>query len=152
MIFDFTGLISNKSALLFTLCHKKCYCKSATGKGRKEPAAGPAPEWHRGPGAMKSGFPVVAAILANAHGAMLNLRFVFLRGENFDDQGRDCKYKPLDGPPPPADEQPPEQAVVNRFQIGFRYHLDIYIFASAFRTFHFSILSFQYVQLNGHII
>ena len=125
------------SFVLFTFTRRKCYGNDATGKGRTEPAAGPAPEWHQGPGAMKSGFPVVAAILADAHGAMLDLRFVFLRGENFDNQGRDREHKPFDRPPPPADKQPPEQAMMNRFQIGFRYQLDIHIFASTLGTFHF---------------
>ena len=58
---------------------------------------------------------------------MLLLELLFLRSENLDDQGRDGEHKPLDRNPPPADDQPPENAVmlVDELCLGHDLHIDI---------------------------
>ena len=83
---------------------------------------------------------MVPAILADAHGTVLNFCPVIFGCEDFDDQRRDGENEPLDGPPPPADKQPPENTVMFDFQVGFRDHLDRDIFASALGTSHFLFL------------
>lgn len=83
---------------------------------------------------------MVPAILADAHRTVLNLCFVIFGCEDFDDQRGDGENEPLDGPPPPADKQPPENTVMFDFQIGFRDHLNRDIFASALGTSHFLFL------------
>ena len=83
---------------------------------------------------------MVAAALANTHGAVLDLCFVFFWRKDFDDQRRDGEKEPFDWPPPPADKQPPENTVMFDFQVGFRDHLNRDIFASALGTSHFLFL------------
>lgn len=83
---------------------------------------------------------MVPAILADAHGTVLNLCPVIFGCKYFDDQRGDGEKEPFDWPPPPADKQPPENTVMFDFQVGFRYHLDRDIFASALGTSHFLFL------------
>lgn len=83
---------------------------------------------------------MVAAALADTHGAVFNLCFVFLGCKNFDDQRRDSEDEPFDGPPPKTDKQPPENTMMFDLQVGFRDHLNRDIFASALGTSHFLFL------------
>lgn len=81
--------------------------------------------------------PCVTAVLANAHAFVGGLQLLPLGGKNLDNQGRDGQENPLDGEPPPTNEDPPEDAAVFVFQLGFSDHLNIYIGAAALRTSHF---------------
>ena len=56
--------------------------------------------------------------------------------EDLKDQGGYGEAQPFDRDPPPADEDPPEDAVVDVFQPGFADHLYVYVLASASGTGH----------------
>ena len=78
----------------------------------------------------------MSATLANTHGNVFCFKLLSFRSEDFNDQSGNGKDKPLDGNPPKSDKTPPKYTMVLCLELGFRSHLDIYIFTSALRTFH----------------
>jgi len=81
---------------------------------------------------------MMTTVLTDTHAFVCSLQFLPFGGKNLDNQCRDSQENPLDGEPPPTNEDPPEDAAVFVFQLGFSDHLDIHIGAAALRTCHFS--------------
>ena len=58
-------------------------------------------------------------------------------GNGLDDQRGKRETYPPSRYPPPADEQPPDNAMMLILELRFSYDLITYIFASAVWAFHF---------------
>ena len=82
--------------------------------------------------------PTVPAFLAQAHGLYVVDDPLLFMPEDLEQQRRHREEDPFDRDPPPAHEEPPEDAVVGILQLGFVDHLNVDIFASAFRADHFA--------------
>lgn len=97
--------------------------------------------------------PIVPAILTHADGSILHLilgdglgvtDILSLSADMEQDTGQEKEdpEEQIDHPPPPANEQPPKQAVPLLFILGFRLsnglcfllNLEVDVIASAFRT------------------
>ena len=92
--------------------------------------------------------PFVSAMLAYAHRYIFLLELLLFMGDGLDNQRGNGKAYPPSRHPPPADEQPPDNAMMLILELGFSYDLITYIFASTIRTFHFLIISFLFVFWN----
>ena len=98
-----------------------------------------------------SDLPRMSAVMAHTHLLVLCLQFLPFRRKNLDNQCRDSQEKPLNGKPPPTDAQPPQDATVLCYQLRFCNHLDIHIFAFAFRTGHLpNPLSKRWLHFRTH--
>jgi len=83
---------------------------------------------------------MMTAVLANAHAFVCGFQLLSFGGKNLDNQCRNGQEKPLDGDPPPTNENPPKEAMMFVFQLGFSDHLNIHIGAATFWTSHFCFL------------
>lgn len=83
--------------------------------------------------------PCVSAVLTDAHRLMYCFGFVLSGAEDRNDQSRQREAKPPKGNPPPADEQPPEDAVMLALELRFGNCLYINVLALALGTNHNSV-------------
>ena len=79
------------------------------------------------------------AVLAYADGLHVVDDPLLFVAEDLEEQGGNGEAQPFDREPPPADEDPPEDAVMDVFQPGFVDHLYVYVLASAFGAGHLVI-------------
>ena len=90
-----------------------------------------------------SGLPVVAAALADPHGLVSGPGLILFWGKQLHNQSGECQENPLNGQPPPADEDPPQDTVTLLEQLRLRDHLCIDLFAAAFGANHvYPLLSY----------
>ena len=79
-------------------------------------------------------------MLAHTHRYIFLLEFLLFVGKNLNDQSWNGKKYPPSWHPPPADEEPPNNTVMLILEFRFSCNLDIHIFASTIRAFHFDNL------------
>ena len=75
--------------------------------------------------------------MAHADGMRFIDDLLLFVSEDLEQQRGYREDDPFDRDPPPADEDPPEDAVMRVLQPGFVDHLNIDILTAAFRTNHF---------------
>lgn len=80
--------------------------------------------------------PTIGAILTDANGLLLVQNFLSLGCKNCNNEGREGEEQPPEGKPPPANEQPPQNAVMLVFYLHFVHNSYIYIFTATPGTFH----------------
>ena len=97
--------------------------------------------------------PFIPAILANTNAFFFLFQFFSFGRKNFNNQRGQCKKEPFEWQPPPANKQPPENPVMLVCQLCFLNNLDIYVVATAFRTYHdfFSLLFYHVSNLDTFI-
>ena len=75
-------------------------------------------------------FPTIPTSLAYGDRFILVDRLLLFISKKLKNQRRDRKVKPFDRDPPPADEKPPENAVVLILQLDFVDRADLYLVAA----------------------
>ena len=75
--------------------------------------------------------PTIPTSLAYGDRFILVDRLLLFISKKLKNQRRDRKVKPFDRDPPPADEKPPENAVVLILQLDFVDRADLYLVAAA---------------------
>lgn len=96
--------------------------------------------------------PSVRALLAGTHRDGDVLRLVALRRKNLDNQRGQEQEHPLHRHPPPANEKPPEDVVVLRFQLRLVNDLYGHVGAFALRANHGDSFFLQSVGATADII
>ena len=71
--------------------------------------------------------------------------------KDLEDERRNGKEKPFNWHPPPSDTKPPETSMMCVYQFRICDGLNVYIFASTFRTVHISTPFLMYPHITTNI-